>query len=215
MFIVDLRAPGIEVRPIKQINGGSDFCEEFMTDVVVPASNLLGAENDGWSVLRGLLSIEHEWVGRSGGYRPAPVGVGELVALVEQRGLLGDDGVRRSVADLLTAQTVQRVLTQRVNRGVESGVFDAAYGGILKLGNDVVRQRRHELLLSLSGTRGIAWRPGDDRHETAGEYLRSRSASIAGGSSEIQRNNVSERALQLPREPSADRDLPFRQVAKN
>ena len=65
MLIVDLRSPGIEVRRIKQIDGRADFCEEFLADVVVPATNLVGEENEGWRVTRGLLEIEHSWAGRS------------------------------------------------------------------------------------------------------------------------------------------------------
>ena len=86
VLIVDLKSPGIDIRRIKQINGGAEFCEEFFTDVVVPASNLVGEENEGWRVARGLLEIEHAWVGRGGARTGAGQGVGPLVSLAKRKG---------------------------------------------------------------------------------------------------------------------------------
>lgn len=90
MLILDLKTPGIEVRRIRQLNGGAEFCEEFFTDVMVPAENLVGDENEGWRVARGLLEIEHAWVGRGGAPSTAPKGVDRIVSLVSARGLGGD-----------------------------------------------------------------------------------------------------------------------------
>lgn len=215
MFIVDLRLPGIDIRPIKQINGEQDFCEEFLTDVVVPASCLIGNENDGWSVVRGLLEIEHEWVGRTGGVYTTPSDVDDFVGLLKRRGLDADVGARRQVAGIFALQAVQRALAIRVSEGIAAGALPPAYGGLLKLGNDNLRQRRSEAALSLAGSSGIAWHSGAAGQEITGVYLRARSAPIAGGTAEIQRNNVSERGLHLPREPALDRDKPFNEVPRN
>jgi len=214
VFIVDLGTPGIEIRPIKQINGGAEFCEEFITDAVVPAENLIGDENEGWRVARGLLDIEHEWVGRSGGGGSRAAGVGGLVGLAKRRGLDGDVSVRRQIAQIHTLERVQALVAKRVSNGIAAGHLEHGYGGMLKLGNDITSMRRAELGLSLAGSRGIAWR---DDHEAkpAQTYLGSRSDSIAGGTDEIQRNNLSERGLGLPREPSVDRDIPFKEVLRN
>ena len=92
MFIIHPRLPGIEIRPIKQINGESDFCEDFLIDVMVPADCMIGEENDGWTVVRGLLEIEHEWVGGTGGVYTPSSDVDDLVALLKRRGLEADDG---------------------------------------------------------------------------------------------------------------------------
>jgi alkylation response protein AidB-like acyl-CoA dehydrogenase len=215
MFIIDLRLPGIEIRPIKQINGESDFCEDFLTDVMVPADCMIGKENDGWTVVRGLLEIEHEWVGRTGGVYTPRSDVDDLVALLKRRGLEADDGARRQVAAILVLQSVQRALAIRVGQGIADGDLVPAYGGLLKLGNDELRQRRSETALILAGSSGIAWEPGAFGEEYTAVYLQARSASIAGGTAEIQRNNVSERALALPREPAVDRDRPFSEVPRN
>ena len=215
MFIVKLRQPGIEIRPIKQMNAESDFFEEFLTDVVLPADSIVGDENDGWRITRGLLEIEHEWVGRSGGGALPPADVDDLVTAARRSGLIRDVGARRRVADVYVIQAAQRALTERISRGMATGAYNPGYGGLLKLGNDFVRQRRAEVGVSLAGSASVAWQPGAVGSDCLPLYLRSRSASIAGGTTEILRNNVSERALGLPREPAFDRDLPFNQVPKN
>ncbi len=216
VLIVDLRSPGIDIRQIKQINGEAEFCEEFFTDVVVPVDNLVGEENEGWRVARGLLEIEHAWVGRGGGGRPGPQGIASLVELVRSRGLQQDTGVRRQIVGLHVAASVHKLTATRVSNAIASGKLAPGFGSLLKLSRDIVEQRQAELGLGLAGGPGVVWEP-----EQAGwagwsqGFLSSRSASIAGGSDEIQRNNVSERALGLPREPMFDRDIPFNQVPHN
>lgn len=217
VLIMDLKAPGIEIRRIKQINGGSEFCEEFFTDAVIPVSNLVGEENEGWRVARGLLEIEHAWVGRGGaGNRGGGKGLGGFVSLAKRRGIDRDQGVRRQIVGLHVDAEVQNLVAVRVSNGVAAGKLLAGYGSLLKLGNDIQAQRRAELGLLLAGGEGAAWGP-DQRGaaQWSNSFLSSRSASIAGGTDEIQRNNVSERVLGLPREPMFDRDLPFNQVPHN
>jgi alkylation response protein AidB-like acyl-CoA dehydrogenase len=216
VLIIDLRSPGIDIRRIKQINGGAEFCEEFFTDVVVPASNLLGEENEGWRVARGLLEIEHAWVGRGGVRTSGSGGVADLVSLVRTRGLEGDVGVRRQVAGMYVASEVQKLVAVRVSKGVAAGQLPSGYGSLLKLGNDILAQRRAEFGLSLGGSSAVAWSSGSGEAGILSDsFLTSRSTSIAGGTDEIQRNNVSERVLGLPREPAFDRDIPFNQVPHN
>lgn len=217
VLIVDLRSPGIEIRRIKQINGGSEFCEEFFTDAIVPAANLVGAENEGWRVARGLLEIEHAWVGRGGGgANRSAQGVAPLVELAKRKGRDSDQGVRRQVVGLHVAAEAQRLVAKRVSNGVAAGKLVSGYGSLLKLGSDILSQRRAELGLSLAAGEGVAWGPEDPASaEWSQAFLRSRSDSIAGGTDEIQRNNVGERVLGLPREPMFDRDVPFNQVPHN
>ena len=216
VLIIDLKSPGIEIRRIKQINGGSEFCEEFFTDVVVPAANLVGQENEGWRVARGLLEIEHAWVGRGGARSGGGQGVGPLVSLAKRKGFDSDNGVRRQIVSLHVSSHAQQLVAARVSNGVARGKFPAGYGSLLKLGNDILQQRRAELGLLLAGGDGVAWTASDDDWSVwSNGFLSSRSASIAGGTDEIQRNNVSERGLGLPREPTFDRDIPFNQVPHN
>jgi len=215
MFVLDLRTPGIEIRAIRQIDGGAEFYEEFLTDVPVPADAVIGAENDGWSLMRGLLSIEHEWVGRAGTARSftQEVDVDDLVALARRRGLEHDEGVRRSIAQILERTAVQRALVSRLTKGMASGQLDGSYGNLAKLGSGPLAQLRTETVLNLSGNTGIAWDPASG-DETVREFLRARRFTIASGTVEIQRNNLSERALGLPREQSNERDRPFNEVRR-
>ena len=217
VLLVDLRSPGVDIRPIKEITGEAHFCEEFFTDVAVPASNLLGEENHGWSVLRGLLAIEHAWVGRGGAKRADfRSDVSNLVALAHERGVAEDTGVRRAITALHVALQAQRLVSVRISEGVASDHLDHNFAGALKIGNDAVFQRIAEAGLAIAGAAGVTWDPGDDAGPAAATaYLTSRSASIAGGTAEIVRNNVSEKVLGLPREPSLDRELPFNEVPHN
>jgi alkylation response protein AidB-like acyl-CoA dehydrogenase len=217
VLIIDLKSPGIEIRRIKQIDGGAEFCEEFFTDMAVPAVNLVGEENEGWRVARGLLEIEHAWVGRGGARtNTASAGVAPIVSLVKRRGLDHDTGVRRQVVGLHVASMAQDLVSARVSDAIAAGKLAHGYGSLLKLGDDIVTQRRAEYALAVAGASGVAWRAGDpDESGWSRDFLDSRSDSIAGGTDEIQRNNVSERVLGLPREPSFDRDIPFNQVPHN
>jgi len=217
VLIIDLKSPGIEIRRIKQIDGGAEFCEEFFTDVAVPAANLVGEENEGWRVARGLLEIEHAWVGRGGARTSkASAGVAPIVSLVKGKGLATDSGVRRQVVGLHVALVAQNLVSARVSDAIAAGKLSHGYGSLLKLGDDIVTQRRAEYALAVAGASGAAWRAVDpDGAGWSQDFLNSRSDSIAGGTDEIQRNNVSERVLGLPREPSFDRDIPFNQVPHN
>jgi alkylation response protein AidB-like acyl-CoA dehydrogenase len=217
VLIVDLRSPGIEIRPIRQINGEAHFCEEFLTGVKVPVSNLVGEENSGWSVIRGLLAIEHAWVGRGGPRRPElPQDVNVLVALAREREIPVNAHTRREIARLQVLLQVQEMVSIRVADGISAGVLQGGYGGLLKMGRDAARQRLAEFSLAWAGVDGVTWQHGDSEAAVlASAYLTSRSASIAGGTAEIVRNNVSEKVLNLPREQSQDRSRPFRDLPHN
>ena len=216
VLIVDLKSPGLEIRRIRQIDGGAEFCEEFFTDVAVPVANLVGEENEGWRVARGLLEIEHAWVGRGGASKVVGDPIAELVSLVKERNLSDDVPVRRAVVTAHVAAEAQKLASSRVSSGMATGKLAHGYGSLLKMGDDIVTQRRAECALALAGAEGVTWDTGDGAGARwARQFLNSRSASIAGGTDEIQRNNVSERVLGLPREPSLDRDIPFNQVPHN
>jgi len=215
VLVIDLHSPGVEIRPIKQIDEGAEFCEEFFTDVLVPLENRIGGENDGWRVTRGLLEIEHEWVGRSGFGTNNVRGVDELVAVARRNGKHLDAGVRRQIAALYVASEVHALASMRVSGAIESGRMNPGYGSALKLGSAMLQHRRAELGLALAGASGVVWRDGDDLSRSWSQMLlSSRCESIAGGTNEVLRNNIAERALGLPRERGQDRDLPFNEILR-
>ena len=117
---------------------------------------------------------------------------------------------------MYVASTVQKLVSARISDAMADGRLPHGYGGLLKLGDDIVIQRRAEMALALSGADGVTWGAGDTGGgDWSYQLLNSRRVSIAGGTDEIQRNNVSERVLGLPREPAVDRDVPFNQVPHN
>jgi alkylation response protein AidB-like acyl-CoA dehydrogenase len=215
VLIIDLKSPGLEVRRIKKITGRAEFCEEFFTDMKVPVTNLVGEENRGWHVIRGLLEIEHAWIGRAGGRGDLGDDLRSLLSLVERKELVDNHLIRRRIIDMHVAVSVQKLLSTRISEGVAMGKLDPSYGSILKLGDSPLRQRLAELGLALAGSEGVAWMRGGSESEWSEVFLESRSATIAGGTNEIQRNNISERVLGLPREPAPYTDMPFDQVPHN
>lgn len=215
VLIVPLDAPGVEVRRIKKITGETEFCEVFLTDVSVPLDNRLGEENDGWRILKGLLEIEHAWVGRVGARGDLADVFKSLTKLADARGLADDPLVRNRLAELFAAVSAQKALAQRLSDGTTSGRLPAGYGSLLKLGDSPLRQRLAEAGLSLGGPDGVAWSPGSSAAGYARAYLDSRSATIAGGTTEIQRNNVAERLLGLPKEPTLFAGAPFTDIPHN
>lgn len=217
VFIMDLHAQGVEVRPITQIDGGDGFCEEFLTDVVVPVADVVGGVNEGWRVVRGLLEIEHAWAGRHNTGRRAPGSVDPLVALARRLGLYESDvGVRRDLARVHVAIKAHEALTARIRQCIDAGTIPGSYGGLVKMSSDNLVQSRSEAGLALAGRRALGWTEnwGADK-EWSQDFLSSRSASIAGGSREIQRNNIAESVLGLPREVDQFRSTPFRDIPRN
>jgi alkylation response protein AidB-like acyl-CoA dehydrogenase len=216
VLIIDLQSPGIDFRRIKQIDGGAEFSEEFFTDVIVPASNLVGEQNQGWRVARGLLEFEHAWVGRGGATAGFDEQAAALASLIGRKGLAEDSGVRRQVVGMHVAATVQKLVSARISDAMADGKLPKGYGGLLKLGDDIVIQRRAELALALAGADGVTWGSNDlQAGDWSFQLLNSRRVSIAGGTDEIQRNNVSEHVIGLPREPAVDREMPFNKVPHN
>ena len=107
-------------------------------------------------------------------------------------------------------------LTIRLSNAMDSGKLPPSFGGILKLGDDLLGQRRAELALEIAGASGITWTSGDAGRRSVVRPLSQQSKlTIAGGTVEMQRNNISEHTLGLPREPAVDRDIPFSEVAHN
>ncbi len=212
VLALDLRAPGVEIRRIRQIDGRADFCEEFLTDVRVSSDAVVGAVDDGWRVVRGLLEIEHEWVGRSGGRAPTPDSVDDLADLARRHGAAGRDFVRLGIAEVFVRQRVQRLAAERIARGIAAGELSPAIGGVLRMGRDQIFQLRAELGMSIAATAVLGGAADALDSQWGNSYLASRAYSIQGGTAEVQRNNVGEKVLGLPREVAVDRDLPFRQV---
>ncbi|RAY16270.1 acyl-CoA dehydrogenase [Actinomadura craniellae] len=205
-FLLDMRTPGIEIRPLRQMNGSYHFNEVFLDGVRIPADNVVGEADAGWKVVHTTLASERAMIGGGGGAR-----AGGLLALARERGRLADPSVRRAVARVHTLDETLRYLGLRARTALSKGVPPGPEASIMKL---LVARRAQEAAdagLLIEGTAGLALGPGGG-DEWQRLLLTAQGLRIGGGTDSIQRNAVAERVLGLPREPAPDRDVPFREL---
>jgi alkylation response protein AidB-like acyl-CoA dehydrogenase len=217
MFIVDFRDPNIDVRPLRQMNGGSGFNEVYFTDVRVPAANVVGQVDDGWRCAIAMLANERVAIGAGGAgggaRRGAGEGIGAMVALARRRGLIDDPVIRQGLVDVYIRQRIMGFIGLRIRAAVRSGKAPGPEGSIAKLAGALLAQRTSNLGAAIAGPAAQAWLPDDGRGARWATAVLSAPASrIAGGTDEVQRNIIGERVLALPKEPQVDRDLPFREL---
>jgi alkylation response protein AidB-like acyl-CoA dehydrogenase len=217
-FKVPLRDPRVTVRPVREINGGAEFCEEFLDDVTVGNDMVIGEVNGGWPIAGTMLAFErgaggdHQPDRSSGLRRLAP----DLVALAERRGLAGDPATRQLIARGHILDWLQAQLTARVSSAIAAGRADPTSASFIKLGLGLRDPDRAAIAMEIAGRSALAWsEEGSEGQRAAVNLLNARVYSIAGGSNQIQRNIISERLLGLPREPSVDGDRPFRDVLRD
>ena len=229
MFIVPMDTPGVSPRPLRQITGEAEFCETFLDDVRVPTRNVLGEPGGGWKVVQTWLTYEHGGVeegdqsgrGVSGAKVSASFVDGafpkELVAESVERGLIDDPRVRDRLARTFIADAVNGMVGRHLGIAIRDGRISGHAGSMVKVAAaDSVATLDRSGRRSRRDGRRIAWDPDDPNGDArAKAMLQSRSYSIAGGTNEIQRNNVGDRVLGLPREPAVDRGIPFREVRTN
>ncbi|HET6950063.1 MAG TPA: acyl-CoA dehydrogenase family protein [Acidimicrobiales bacterium] len=221
-FKVPLRDPAVTVRPVREINGSAEFCEEFLDDVAVRDEMVIGGVNDGWPIANTMLTAERSGgAGSAGGAAalmpPARKGLApDLVKLATDRGLENDAATRQLIARGHISDWLQGQLVRRVGAAMLAGKVNPTAVSLIKLRTGIADPARAAIAMEIAGRAGIAW-PSDDQaaSEPAVNFLNGRIYSIAGGSNEIQRNIIGERLLGLPRETSVDSDKPFRDVLRD
>ena len=194
--LIDMSAPGVEVRPLRQITGGSEFNEVFFTDVFVPDEDVVGTPNDGWAVARATLGNERVSIG--GGAPGSDGAVQQMVALVQG---YGDrvEGAATKVGEFLAVEDALRLLNLRRAARSVVGAAPGPEGNVTKLLLAEHLSDRAHLAAELLGP-DVAFSSGPGK--LAGLLiLGARGMSIAGGTSEITRNQIAERILGLPRDP--------------
>jgi hypothetical protein len=194
-MVIDMHGPGVEVRPLRQITGNADFNEVFFNDVFVPDDDVVGTPNDGWTVARSTLGNERVSIGSSsGGMYPGF----SLVELLARHGGRVPGAAARAGAILTKDHALKLLNLRRAQRAVIGG-GPGPEGNVTKL---VLAENGHDraaLQADLIGTE-LAFLEGDGA--LAGfSQLATRAMSIAGGTSEITRNQIAERILGLPRDP--------------
>ncbi len=221
VLIVKMDQPGVTVERIRGVAGDDEFCQEFFDDVRIPAANVLGKVDAGWTVVRGLLAHERNSMGGaspyvSGGGLAGPNRQDEIPALARRLGLTGDPRVRQLVAEAHVLGLVQDQTSHRVTGAMTRGEMGPPAGAILRLMGARIAVRRSDIALEISGADTGVWQVGDpDGGLVGNRFLARQGSELGGGSTEIQRNIISERVLEMPREPAADRGVPFSQVRRN
>ena len=196
-MVIDMHAPGVEVRPLRQITGDADFNEVFFNDVFVPDEDVVGTPNDGWTVARSTLGNERVSIG--GG--PASIFPAmDLIALLRRHGDRVPGAAARVGSVLSQGARARRLLNLRRAQRAVIGAGPGPEGNVTKL---VLAEHGHDRAppAGRSG-RPATWRSSTAKRALAGRTpAATRAMSIAGGTSEITRNQIAERILGLPRDP--------------
>src|SRR5262249_13302007 len=224
-FILDMHSPGVEVRPLKQITGSSEFSEVFFTNVHVPAENLIGQEGQGWRLAQTTLGFERGGNTLSRATRH----VANLTRLAEVAGGLKRNGkpaiedpiVRQKLGKMLVEVEVLRYAGLRILSKLEKGQRPGSESSVDKLYYSELDKQRQELAQEILGpfgqiTQSLPANLAIDDEEIAADaptrttgwaynFLWARAGTIYAGSSEIQKNIIGERVLGLPREIRLDR----------
>ncbi len=197
MFILDMHAPGVAVRPLVDIAGGHHFNEVFLEDVVISSADVLGDVNRGWQVANGTLSGERSnYLGGAGGGRRRRQAERALVAANRLQDLVQ----RQRVVDITARELMLEWLSARIGAGAVFG-NNPAVGSLIKVAAGNLEQDAANLVMDLLGVAGVAWDVSDRDGDIASHTLNAaRQATIAGGTHQIQRNLLGERVLGLPRE---------------
>ncbi|BBZ69865.1 acyl-CoA dehydrogenase family protein [Mycobacterium paraseoulense] len=217
MFLVPLRHPGVTINRIKQVNGSVEFCEEFFDDVDVGDDAVVGEPGKGWDVASRQLYHERRSMGDGSEYTSGP-GIAEaedisvdLLAVAEKANQAGSERVREMVGRALVHRAVHGQLSEHVFHAVTDGSLPPAAGSIIRLFMAEVHDVENDTALAVAGPAAVV----DDEAgllDIGVRYLGRQIASIGGGTTEMARNVIGERVLNLPREYAADRGVPFNQV---
>jgi alkylation response protein AidB-like acyl-CoA dehydrogenase len=220
-FIIDMHAPGVEVRPLKQITGSSEFCEEFLTNVKIPVENRIGEEGQGWELAQTTLGFERggNSMARVTRHKANLNRLLEVCQTLQRNGrpAIEDPTIRQKIGRMMAEVEVLRYAGLRILSKLEKGVRPGPESSVDKLYYSEMDKRHQELIQEILGpygqlTAGLQEELALDSATLQGgeaswayNYLWSRAGTIYSGSSEIQKNIIGERVLKLPREPRADR----------
>lgn len=222
LFVLDLSLPGITVNNIKMVDGTDEFCQEFFDDVLVPHDCLLGQPNDGWTVASRLLFHERQAVGGGSPFnfnRPKSARAtnrgSDLVDVAIRHRRTDDAVTRQLLGEAHANERVAGQLITRVSDSVASGVMPPIAGSLLRLNSGVTAMRRGSIALQIAGSEGASWALDDHSSQPPEQFIARQASCIGGGTTEMQRNLISERLLGMPREPAADKDKPFTEVRQS
>jgi len=200
-FVVDMHAPGVEVRPLRQMTGGASFNEVFFTDVRVPDSHLLGEVNGGWTVALTTLMNERAAIGGGGGGVSLPQST-RLIEAARSVGRADDPLVRQQLADIVINERVAGYTNRRAMAKIAAGQLPGPEMSLGKLSLTANMVRTYEAVSSILGPALVADTGAWGTFAWSQYLLGVPGMRIAGGSDEVMRNIIGERVLGLPKEPS-------------
>jgi alkylation response protein AidB-like acyl-CoA dehydrogenase len=209
-FIVDMKAPGVEIRPLRQMTGGASFNEVFFTDVRVRDDHRLSEVNNGWNVALTTLMNERAAIGAGSG-----TGTGVMTRLIEMVRYLGlsqDPLVRQQLADLVTRGRVATYTNQRALAKIKVGQLPGPELSIAKLSSTQLLQRVGDFVSTVLGPKLIADTGEWGTYAWGQIVLGTPGLRVAGGTDEVMRNIVGERVLGLQKDPGIDSKSPFKDI---
>jgi alkylation response protein AidB-like acyl-CoA dehydrogenase len=211
MFIVDMHAPGVSVRPLKVATGHSPFNEVFFDNVRLPAGALIGDENEGWAAAVVMLRHERIAIGTMGSSRTSPLSFDSLRDLAAGLGRTSDQGVRRELAELYARGKAVQLFALLLRQEAQAGRMPGARGSVAKLAGSELGRFAGNVAASVLGDQ-LAGFDSEEMKDVSVSIIAVPGSAIAGGTSEIQRNIIGERVLGLAKDPGVDRATPFNQL---
>ncbi len=207
-LLIDMKSPGVEVRPIRLISGNSPFCETFFTDVKVPKENLMGPLNGGWTIGKRLLQFERQGLGggvgggglNRGGENRSLDQVAKQYVGTDEKGRIADSDLRVRVTNHLMDTRMFMLTVQRAMSESKGNQGPSATTSIMKNAGSRIGQERAELLLEIMGSQALGWEGEGftrDELDSVRGWLGGKATTIYGGSQEIQNNIIAKRILGL------------------
>ncbi|ARE37762.1 acyl-CoA dehydrogenase (plasmid) [Rhodococcus sp. BH4] len=215
-FIVDMTAPGVEVRPLKQMTGGSEFNEVFLNDVFVPDDHRLGEVNGGWTVALTTLLNERDVVGGSSTESVTrALTPDSLAALMRATWTWDDRALRRDLSEFLAESMAVAALNEQSARTLAVGGTPGAERSVAKLMQGRNLTRAAHFVSNILGPRMIADTGEWGTFAWSQLLLASPAMRILGGTEEIMKNILAEQVLGLPKDPTIDNSRPFKDIARS
>lgn len=219
MFLVPLKAPGITLRRIKQVNGSVEFCEEFFDGLELTDADVVGEVNDGWAVASRQLYHERRAVGGGSEFSSGEGAEGvtdtptDFFALLEEIGQADNERLQEMSGRVLVQRRVQSQLVDHVYHGVNDGSLPPTAGSLIRVSHAESINLEIDTTLAITGSRGVI-DDGGGVFRYTDRYLSRQTGSLGGGTTEVARNVIGERVLGFPREYAADKGVPFNQVKR-
>jgi len=211
MFILDMHAPGVTVRPLKVATGAAPFNEVFFDQVRLPADAVIGEVNDGWHAAVVMLRNERVAIGTMAAPRTSPLSYYSLSGLAARLGTDADDRVRRKLAELYARERSVQLFGQLLREEAMAGRDPGPRGSVAKLAGAELGVFASQVAAEVLGPAAAA-SDRDEVRAVLNAMISAPGGSIAGGTNEIQRNIIGERVLGLAKDPGVDRSTPFDQL---